>query len=125
MTFAIPSSGTSSSATTGSVGQAATAIVLVPHPVVKGKKLKRIELTAEIQPVAPGGGVPTGQVTFELVKKHGKKTQVKTLGTAAVSGGAATLTLKPNAVLNKTLTIVYSGDPDFLANSTTPPRLTD
>ena len=46
----------------GRVGQpGGTAIVLVPHAVLKGKKkLKAVELTAEIEPVAPGGGVPTG-----------------------------------------------------------------
>jgi hypothetical protein len=92
---------------------------------MKGKKtLKGIELAAEIEPVAPGVGVPTGQVTFEFVKKHGKKTQVKTLGSAAVTGGAATVTFKPNAVLNQSLTIIYSGDPDFLASMVHPSKLT-
>jgi hypothetical protein len=84
-----------------------------------------IPLTAEIAPVAPGGGVPTGQVTFELVSKCGKKLQVKALGTAATSGGAATLTFKPSAVLNQPLTIIYSGDPDFLASTMTPAKLTN
>ena len=108
-----------------SVSQSATAIVLVPHAVLKGKKkLSAVGLTAEIEPVAPGGGVPTGQVTFEFVKKHRKKVTVKTLGTAELSGGEATLTFKPNQVLNKPLTIVYSGDPDFLASMMSPPKLT-
>ena len=74
--------------------------------------------------MAPGGGVPTGQVTFEFVKKHRKKVKVKTLGTAELSGGEATLTFKPNQVLKKPLTIVYSGDPDFLASMMSPPKLT-
>jgi hypothetical protein len=117
--------GVSSSATTESVRPAATAIVLVPHPVVKGKRaLKAVELTAEIEPVAPGRGVPTGTVTFEFVKRVRKTVKVKTLGTATVSGGEATLTFKPNAVLNKTLTIIYSGDTDFLASRVSPPKLT-
>ena len=85
-----------------SVSQSATAIVLAPHAVLKGKKkLSAVGLTAAIEPVAPGGGVPTGQVTFEFVKKHRKKVKVKTLGTAELSGGAATLTFKPNQVLNE------------------------
>ena len=67
--------------------------------------------------------MPTGQVIFELVKRHGKKTQVTKLGTGAVSGGAATLTVKPNVLMNQMLTIVYSGDPDFMASNTTPSRL--
>ena len=74
--------------------------------------------------MAPGGGVPTGQVTFEFVKKHRKKVTVTTLGTAELSGGEATLTFKPNQVLNEPLTIVYSGDPDFLASTMSPPKLT-
>ena len=117
--------GVSSSPTTESVRPAATAIVLVPHAVVKGKTaLKAVELTAEIEPVPPGRGVPTGKVTFEFVKRVRKTVKVKTLGTATVSGGEATLTFKPNAVLNETLTIIYSGDTDFLASSVSPPKLT-
>jgi hypothetical protein len=110
---------------TFAIRQASTAIVLVSHPVVQGKTLKGVELTAKIKPVAPGGGVPTGEVTFELIKKLGNKTQVQTLGTAAVKGGAATLTFNPSAVLNQALKIVYSGNSDFLASSAIPPKLTN
>jgi hypothetical protein len=49
---------------------------------------------------------------------------VTTLGTAAVKGGAAMLTFKPNQVLKQPLTIVYSGDPEFLASTMSPPKLT-
>ena len=108
-----------------SVSQSATAIVLTSHAVLQGKKkLGAVGLTVAIKPVAPGGGVPTGQVTFEFVKKHRKKFKVVTLGTVVLSGGAATLTLKPNQVLNAPLTIVYSGDPEFLASVMSPPELT-
>ena len=118
--------GASSSATTESVQQAATAIVLAPHAVLKGKKtLKAIALTAELEPVAPGRGVLTGQVMFELVTKHHKKTQVTTLGRAAAIGGAVTMGFKPTTVLNKMVTVVYGGDPDFAASSMTTPRLTN
>jgi hypothetical protein len=117
--------GTSSKATTELVNQAATAIVVVPQPVMKGKKvLTGVELTVNIEPAASGGGVPTGQVIFELVTKRGKKTHTKTLGTAALNSGAATLTFKPNAVLNQKLTVIYNGDPDFLANTMNLPKLT-
>ncbi len=110
---------------TFTITPATTTIVLEPHAVLTRKKvLKGVELTAAIQPMTPGGGVPTGTVTFEFVTKHGKKVKVTTLGTAALSGGAATLTFKPNKVLNQTLTIVYSGDPDFLASTMSPPKLT-
>jgi hypothetical protein len=49
---------------------------------------------------------------------------VKTLGTVALSGAEATLTVKPKAVLNKPITIVYSGDPDYRASTLTTPKLT-
>ena len=52
--------------------------VLVPHAVLKRKKVVAISLTAEVEPVAPGGGVPTGVVTFMFKKK--------TLGTAVLTG---------------------------------------
>jgi len=68
--------------------------------------------------------VPTGTVTFEFLTKRRNKVKVTTLGTAALSGGAATLTFKPNKVLNEPLTIIYSGDPNFLASMMSPPKLT-
>jgi hypothetical protein len=117
---------TSESATTAeSVSQAATEVVLVPHAVLKGKKgLEGVELTAVIEPVGPGSGAPTGEVTFEFVKKQRKKITVTPLGRAALSGGKATLSFKPSQVLNKPLLIVYSGDPDFLASTMDSPKLT-
>jgi hypothetical protein len=107
-----------------SVAQAATSVVLVPHPVLRKKKVVSLGLSAEVVPVPPGGGVPTGMVTLEFLVKHGKKLRVKTLGTAALNGGKATLTVKPNAVLNKPITIIYGGDPDYRASTMTPPKLT-
>jgi hypothetical protein len=107
-----------------SVAQAATAVVLAPHPVFRKKKVVSLGLTAEVVPVPPGGGVPTGMVTFEFLVKHGKKLKVKTLGTAALTGAEATLTVKPKAVLNKSITIIYSGDPDYQASTLTPPKIT-
>ena len=117
--------GVKSRTTAESISQSATAIVLVPHAVLKGmNKLSAVGLTAKVEPVAPGGGVPTGTVAFEFLTKRRNKVKVTTLGTAAMSGGAATLTFKPNKVLNKPLTIVYSGDPEFLASTMSPPKLT-
>jgi hypothetical protein len=110
---------------TFTITPATTTIVLEPHPVLTRKKvLKGVELTAAIQPEAPGGSLPTGTVTFEFLTKRGKKVKVTKLGTAALSGGTATLTFKPTKVLNQPLTIVYSGDPDFLASTMNPPKLT-
>jgi Bacterial Ig-like domain (group 3) len=111
-----------SSTVAESVSQSAAAIVLAPHAVLEGRR--KVGLTAEVAPVVSGGVVPTGQVTFVFVKKHRRKVTVKRLGTAELSGGQATLTLKLNQVLNKPLAIVYSGDPNFLASRMSVPELT-
>jgi hypothetical protein len=106
------------------VAQTGTEVVVVENLVFRKKKLMSVRLTAEIKPLAPGGGVPTGEVTFELVTTTKKKVKVTTLGTAAVSGGEATLTLKANKVPQKGITIVYSGDANDKASTVTTPKLT-
>ena len=95
----------------------------MPTPVLKKKKVVSENLTAQIKPALPGGGVPIGSVTFEILTKKKKKTTTKVLGTAALSGGSATLTLKAKSVLQKVITIVYSGGPDFLSSTLTAPKL--
>jgi hypothetical protein len=106
-----------------SVGQSGATVVLIPHPILNKKKVKSAVLTATIDPTSPGGGVPTGMVTFELLTKKRKKIQTKVLGRAAVSGGDATMTFKPKLVLSKVITVVYSGDTDFKASTLTAPKL--
>ena len=105
------------------MSRSGTTVVLVPDPIRKKKKIKSEILTAEIEPVSPGGGVPAGTVIFELVTKKKKKTVTKTLGVASVDGGAGTLTLKPKKVLGKAITIVYRGDANFQASTLTVPKL--
>ena len=95
----------------------------MPNPVRKKKKIKSEILTAKIEPVSPGGGLPTGTVIFEMVTKKKKKTVTKTLGVASVNAGAGTLTLKPKKVLGKAITIVYSGDTNFEASTLAAPKL--
>ena len=56
--------------------------------------------------------------------KHGKKTRTNLLGTAALNHGQAMLTLKPTQVLKKSITVIYDGDPDYLATSLAPFKLT-
>jgi hypothetical protein len=111
--------GASSGASTVTVARAATRIVLTPRGVHKKKKLVSVDLRAEIQPTAPGAGVPTGIVTFE-----GTKAKQKLLGTAVVSGGSAALSIKPDRVQKQVVTIIYSGDADFLSSTESTPRLT-
>jgi hypothetical protein len=55
-------------------------------------------------------------VTFELIQKaHGRngKPRVKVLGTAPPVGGRVSLRLRAQQVLNKTITVDYSGNADF------------
>jgi hypothetical protein len=78
-----------------------------------------VELLAEIEPTAPGAGTPTGSVTFE-----GNKGKEKLLGTAVLSDGSATLSVKPNRAQKQVVTIIYSGDADFQSSTETTPRLT-
>jgi hypothetical protein len=98
------------------VTPADTQVILVPHAIMKGKKIASLNLTAEVEPLAPGGGVPNGMVTFRVKKK--------TIGTAALSGGQAILTVKPGSVLNKSLTISYGGAAEFRSASLAAPKLT-
>ena len=67
-------------------------------------------------------------VTFEMfVKGKGKKAKTKeqVLGTATLAGGRATLNLKADQVLKKSITIVYAGDADFTSGTATPPALNE
>ncbi len=108
---------------TVTVARAATQVVAVQNSVFKKRKLTSIRLTAKVDPSAPGGGVPTGEVTIELVTKTKKKVKITTLGTAAMSGGAATFTLQASKVLHKAVTIIYSGDANDEASTLITPSL--
>jgi hypothetical protein len=110
------SSGGRSEGLSESVTPADTRVILVPHAVLKRKKIASLSLTAEVEPLAPGGGVPGGMVTF-LVKK-------KALGTAALSGGQATLAVRPGNVLDRSITVSYSGATGYRSASLASPRLT-
>ena len=106
------------------MSRAGTTVVLVPNPILKKKKLKSEVLTAEIEPNSPGGGVPTGVVVLELMIKKRKKVKTKVIGTAALSGGHVSFTFKPKLVLKKVVTVIYSGDTNFVASTLTAPKLT-
>jgi hypothetical protein len=120
--------GVRSAAYSETVAPAGTKVVLVQTLVYKKKKLTSvsqppIRLSVEIARQSPGGSVPTGEVTFELLNKSKKKTKVITLGKAALSGGEATLSLKASKVTKRAITIVYSGDAEDQASSLTTPKL--
>ncbi|MHB1836242.1 MAG: beta strand repeat-containing protein, partial [Solirubrobacteraceae bacterium] len=99
-----------------SVVQDGTQIVLTPRPTLHGKRVVKLGLSAQVQALPPGNFTPSGVLTFYFKKKI--------LGRAVLSDGQATLPLKLNRVLNKAITVVYSGDGDFQATTTTSPRMT-
>ena len=122
---------TAATATTTITVTKAAPIVRLISSVPDQKRPKRTsvrstsaQLTAEITSLVSGGGVPTGEVTFELVKKTRKKVKVTTLGTAAVSNGHATVMLMAKKVQKKAITIVYSGDANDEASTLAVPKLT-
>jgi hypothetical protein len=111
--------GASSGVSSVTVARAATRIIFTPQEMYKKKGLVSVNLTADIQPVAPGSGVPTGTVTFETTKPKRKILEI-----AVLSGGSAALSVKLNRVQNQVVTINYSGDADFLPSAVMTPRLT-
>jgi hypothetical protein len=108
--------GVTSGSISMSVAQDGTQVILVPHPVFKRRKVISLGLTAAIDALAPGSGTPSGTVSF-LVKK-------KSLGTATLSDGAATLSLKGKSALKQAITVVYGGDQDFQSSTATLRALT-
>ena len=111
--------GVTSGSASESIAKAATQLVLVSSHVLKGKKVVSLGLTATVQPVAPGAGVPSGTLMLELMVKKGKKLKTVVLGTPGLNQGKATTALKPSEVMNKMITVVYNGDPNFQSTTGT------
>jgi hypothetical protein len=98
-----------SAAAAVTVNPAATTVALKSsvNPAVTNQA---VTFTATVATVAPGGGTPTGTVTF----KDGNVV----LGTVAVGiGGAATFTTSFAAAGGHAITAVYNGDVAFVGNS--------
>ncbi|MGW2332007.1 Ig-like domain repeat protein, partial [Streptomyces sp. NPDC001700] len=87
----------------------ATVVGTSPDPSVTGEE---VTVTATVAPVAPGAGVPTGNVTFDF----GDGTP---LVTAPLSGGIATLTHTWTDTTGSpyAITAAYSGDSGFTAST--------
>jgi hypothetical protein len=83
-----------------------TAVVSSANPSVFGQS---VTFTTTISVVAPGGGTPTGTVTF--------KDGTTTLATATLSGGLATYTTSSLSVGTHKITVVYSGDTNFVGST--------
>lgn len=84
-----------------------TALISSANPAVYSQP---ITFTATVTPKAPGGGVPTGTVTF----KRGSTV----LGTATLNGsGQAKLIVSTLDVGNRNITASYGGDPNFTTST--------
>jgi hypothetical protein len=98
------------------VTKATSAVSLMDSGTYKKHKLESVTLMAMV--TSKSAGTPTGTVTFQIgmpagMKMKGMKSGSLVLVTAPLSGGSASVTLKPKQVLNMPLEIVYSGDTNF------------
>ena len=75
-----------------------------------------ITFTAQASPAYPGFGTPTGSVTFYDSFNKGTRAP---LATATLSSGTATFSTSSLAVGSHDISVVYSGDTNFLASSDT------
>lgn len=93
---------------TFNVRQASTATILSSSPTtdVFGQPLT---LTATVSAVSPGGGTPTGTVTFT--------DGLTTLGTPSLSGGTAQITISTLSTGNHSFNASYGGDTNFTGSS--------
>ncbi len=103
---------TSNGTVTQTVNKAATttAVISSVNPSVFGQP---ITLTATVQPTSPGGGTPTGTVTFE------DTTTSTSLGSATLNGtGVATLSnVSSLSIATHTITATYAGDTNFATSN--------
>ena len=102
-------SGSASPVLTQVVNQAptSTAISSSPNPAVTGQS---VTFTATVSPLPPGGGTPTGSVTFT--------DGATTLGTAGLNGsGQAMLTVPSLSPGSHSIAGQYSGDSNFGSSS--------
>ena len=108
--------GTSTSTTVAAVVAKASTTTIVtasPSPGVAGQL---VSLTAQISIVSPGGGSPSGTVTF--------MNGTTAIGSpVSVSGGVAVLNTTSLGVGTSTITAVYSGDSNF--NGSTSPAISE
>jgi hypothetical protein len=88
------------------IAQAGTQLVLTPSLGPTATHAGAVvDLDVQVEPLAPGTGVPTGTVTFEFL-------HLRRVKTVTLSAGSASL-LAPFKSVRGSLTILYSGDDNF------------
>ena len=96
---------------TGTQSVTSTALALLTNPSVSGQAVKfRATITS------PTSGTPTGTVTFKDCFGH-PLCAFLSIGTATLSGGAATLTISSLAPGNHTIVALYGGNANFTAST--------
>ncbi|MGW3269588.1 beta strand repeat-containing protein, partial [Streptomyces sp. NPDC001056] len=104
-----PSTGTGSQTVTAAT--TASTITVSPTPSAFGEP---VTVTVVVAPVAPGAGVPTGDVTFTITGDGGGTF------TATLDGsGRATLTIATLGTGSHDITATYPGDADFTGSTST------
>ena len=88
-----------------SVAKANTTTGLVASPNSSSVWGQSVTLTATVSPVAPGGGTPSGTVTF--------LDNATPIGTGTLSGGVATYVATGLAVGSHSFTAAYPGDTNY------------
>jgi hypothetical protein len=104
--------GSNSTAVAESVAKAATT-VSVSNPVTPSVFGQSVTFTATVSVTAPGGGSPTGSVSFTL-----DGNSVASCAAQTVSGAAATCTLSSLTVGTHSVRATYGGDSSFTASPT-------
>jgi len=89
--------------------QTTTGITSAPNP---SAKRQTAIFTVRVSPQSPGGGTPTGQVRLMSGKK--------TLGSASLVSGTATIAIKFTQGGQQVVTAAYGGDTRFLASTSAP-----
>ncbi|WP_432140110.1 Ig-like domain repeat protein, partial [Streptomyces sp. bgisy154] len=85
-----------------------TTVTSAPDPSVVGEA---VTFTADVAPLVPGAGTPTGTVTFDFGDGATPATVSLTDGTATVSHSYTSRSGGPDAVI-----VTYSGDLDFVSS---------
>ena len=100
-------------------------IMIFETPILtmnKHHKVTKVKLVAEIESPSPGGAVPTGTVSFDVVGSHA---QSKVIGKAKLKHGTATLTIKkPSLVLNQVVQVDYNGNSLYAPSESPPTTIT-
>jgi len=109
-----PSGGGSTGGSGPSTGaQPVTATPEPPIPKFHGKRLVSVALPVQFDSAAGGPTWPSGTAVYEIVmaaKHKGAKPRIKILARAKLVNGASAPSFRPNQIVGKSITVVYSGD---------------